>query len=83
MVQKIYQVPERVREGSSSPIADLDGWREQWLAAKHDPNGFWLSRAEELVAWRKSPTLGLAGGYHSVTDGPFGWFADGELNVTE
>ncbi len=75
-------VPERVRSGSPSPIHNLDAWREEWLRAASDPDGFWLSVTRERIAWSKPPTLGLSGSFHTLGDGPLSWFNDGELNVT-
>ena len=80
---ELYEVPERVRAGSTSPLADMAGWRQQWLDAAADPDAWWLARARSLVAWRTPPTRGLEGDFHTVKDGPLSWFADGALNVTE
>ncbi|MCB9762137.1 MAG: acetate--CoA ligase [Alphaproteobacteria bacterium] len=75
-------VPARVREGSVSPIQDLNDWRRAWLQARNDPDGFWLEQARAL-RWRRLPSEGLVGGYDTVREGPFSWFHDGILNVTE
>ncbi len=76
-------VPARVRDGSPNPIASLDAWRDAWLAARDDPDGFWLAQARQRLHWRTPPTIGLEGGYHDLAGGPFSWFSDGVLNVTE
>ena len=78
-----YEVPPRVRENAATPIVDLDRYRDAYARAVADPDGFWLAIAKERVAWRKEPTLGLAGGFDEIMDGPLSWFSDGELNVTE
>ena len=80
---QLYEVPEGVRAGSASPMADMNGWRRMWLEAATDPDAFWLARARENVAWRTEPTRGLDGDFHTVKDGPISWFADGELNVND
>ena len=78
-----YEVPARVRENAATPITYLDRYREHWMRAERDPDGFWLDVAKERVAWRKEPTLGLAGGFDEIKGGPLSWFSDGQLNVTE
>ena len=82
-MQDVVSVPARVAEGSPNPISTLDAWRAQWLAARDDPDGFWLDVARSTLAWRSSPTLGLEGSFHSVAEEPLRWFGDGVLNVTE
>nr|MCU0674219.1 AMP-binding protein [Myxococcota bacterium] len=79
----IYEVPARVREGAATPISDLDRYREATFRAQTDPDAFWLEVTKARVSWRKTPTLGLQGGFHEIHDGPIAWFSDGELNVTE
>ncbi|MCB9741399.1 MAG: acetate--CoA ligase [Alphaproteobacteria bacterium] len=76
-------VPARVSEGSPSPVPSLDAWRATWMEARDNPDAFWLKVTRERLAWRRPPTEGLVGSYHEVADGPFRWFADGQLNVTE
>jgi len=83
MSDELYPVPERVRDGAQSPITTMDGWREQWMRAAADPDGFWLAQARERITWRKEPTQGLVGSYHHIAEGPLSWFGDGELNITE
>ncbi|HCH66518.1 MAG TPA: acetate--CoA ligase [Deltaproteobacteria bacterium] len=78
-----HPVPSRVQEGSPNPITTMHAWRETWMQAKNDPDAFWLAEAHARVHWRTPPTEGLRGSYHTVGDGPFSWFADGRLNVTE
>jgi acetyl-CoA synthetase len=77
-----YEVPARVRAGSTGGLSNMDGWRATWMEADHDPDGFWLDETRRNIAWIKPPTVGLEGGYHTVAEGPFTWFADGTLNVT-
>jgi len=79
----VFEVPERVRANAATPITDLDRYREHWARAERDPDGFWLDVAKRRIAWRKEPTVGLAGGFHEIMDGPLSWFHDGELNITE
>ena len=79
----VRAVPDRVSAGSPNPIASMDAWRTTWLAARNDPDAFWLAEARRRVQWRRPPTVGLEGDYHSVRQAPFTWFADGRLNVTE
>jgi len=79
----IHPVPERVQSGSPNPISSMEAWRAAWLQARNDPDAFWLAEARARVRWRKAPTEGLRGGYHTVHEAPFTWFADGRLNVTE
>jgi len=83
MTKQVYEVPERVRQGSSSPIPDMDAYRKHWMEAAADPSGYWLDVTKERIQWRKEPTQGLEGGYRGIQDGPFSWFNDGCLNVTE
>ncbi len=78
-----HAVPERVRAGSEQPIDDFPAYLDARHRAEADPDGYWLAIARARVAWRTAPTVGLDGGYHSVADSPFSWFADGTLNVTE
>ncbi|MCB9727836.1 MAG: acetate--CoA ligase [Deltaproteobacteria bacterium] len=80
---ELYPVPGRVSSGSPSPIPDLPAYREAYARALDDPDGFWLSVARERVRWRREPTEGLAGDFHSVLESPLSWFGDGQLNVTE
>ncbi|MEL6178125.1 MAG: acetate--CoA ligase, partial [Myxococcota bacterium] len=82
-IPEIYSVPARVAEGSPSSIANLDAWRHEWLRARNNPDGFWLEQTQARIAWRTPPTRGLDGGYDSVKSGPFSWFSDGTLNITE
>ena len=82
-MDQTYEVPDRVREGSRSPIRDLHDWRREWLGARNDPDAYWLRETRARLAWRRAPTEGLRGTFHTVVDEPLSWFADGELNVTE
>ncbi len=77
----LYPVPERVSSHSPSPIPDMHAYREHYFASMNDPDGFWLAITKERLTWHREPTLGLQGSYHTITDGPLTWFADGELNV--
>ncbi|MCP4810218.1 MAG: acetate--CoA ligase [Proteobacteria bacterium] len=77
-----YAVPPRVSEGTSSPVSSMEGWRAAWMAARNDPDGFWLPETRERIAWDQPPTVGLAGDFHDIADERISWFADGQLNVT-
>jgi len=79
----LHAVPGRVSTGSNSPIQTMDDWRRHWMAATNNPDAYWLEQALTRVAWRTEPTVGLTGGYRSVNEGPFRWFEDGTLNITE
>ena len=81
-MSEIYPVVDRVRQGSQSPIRDMNQYREAAAKAVHDPDAFWLDVTRKTVAWFKEPTEGLRGSYHGIADGPLSWFADGRLNVT-
>ena len=78
-----YAVPDRVRQGSGSPVQTLDDHRAAWHAARNDPDAFWLAEARSRLSWRKPPTRGLDGSFHTIAEQPISWFADGVLNVTE
>ena len=82
-MSETVQVPERVSAGSPNPIHSLDRWREAWMQASADPDGFWLREAKARVRWRREPTVGLEGDFRSIVDGPLSWFGDGCLNLTE
>ncbi len=58
-------------------------WREVWLAANADPNGFWLEETKRRLRWREPPTRSLEGSFSTVASEPLSWFGDGTLNVTE
>ena len=79
----VFAVPDRVREGSENPITSMDAWRQTWLRSRFDPDAFWLAETRSRVAWRTVPQQGLQGGYDTVAERPFSWFADGTLNITE
>ena len=78
-----YPVPERVSEGSSSPIRSMDDWRREWHRAADDPDAFWLAATTARIAWAQAPTIGLEGTFATISQAPVRWFADGILNVTE
>ncbi|MCO4762828.1 MAG: acetate--CoA ligase [Myxococcales bacterium] len=80
---RLYPVPARVSEGSPSKIASMDDWRQQWLAAKDNPDGFWLDQTKARLAWTTEPSQGLSGDFHNIAEQQVAWFADGTLNVTE
>ncbi len=82
-MSELWPVPERVTNGAVTPINSLAAWREHWLRAANDPNGFWLDVARDLIVWQQEPQQGLVGDYTTVQDQPFAWFADGRLNITE
>ena len=50
----VHPVPARVRAGSTSSIQSLDDWRREWLAARDDPDGFWLQVTHGLVRFSES-----------------------------
>ncbi|MGB1699104.1 MAG: AMP-binding protein, partial [Nannocystaceae bacterium] len=80
----MVDVPERVRVGAAQNIApDMDVYHRVYDRARADLDAFWISQSKARVAWREPPTRGLDGGYETVSTGPFQWFADGVLNVTE
>ncbi len=79
----LYPVPSRVSADSPNPLNSLAAWRQTSQEAQADPDAFWLNVAKDVVAWNTPPTLGLGGGFHSITEGPLRWFEDGVLNVTE
>ena len=76
-------VPARVRAGSTSPIQSMDHWRRDWMAARDNPDAFWLSETRARLRWREPPTEGLRGDFFGIAESPISWFADGRLNVTE
>ena len=80
---QLFSVPDRVKQGSTSPIQTPDQYREHYLRAAADPDQYWLEQAKARVKWKKEPTLGLAGDYHGVAEEPISWFSDGTLNLTE
>ncbi|TNF24287.1 MAG: acetate--CoA ligase [Deltaproteobacteria bacterium] len=82
-MSEIYPVPPRVSTRSDSPIQDMAQYREAYARAQNDPEGFWLDVARRRLRWMKEPTHGLDGSYHTIDEGPFSWFGDGVLNVTE
>ena len=77
-----YQVPERVREGSVQPITTMDAYGAEYARWQSDPDGFWLAETTQSIAWQIPPNQGLNGGYDTIAERPFSWFADGTLNVT-
>ena len=81
-MSETYPVPARVTDGSPNGLTTLDAYRRVHRHSTDDPDGFWLDVATERLAWETEPTQGLDGSYHSITDGPLTWFADGTLNVT-
>lgn len=82
-MSELNPVPARVGLGSRSPIQTLDHWREAWLRAQADPEGFWLAEARGRVRWMRAPTVGLQGDFYGIADRPITCFADGLLNVSE
>ncbi len=61
----------------------MDAYRQVYARATEDPDAFWLDQARSRIAWRIPPARALEGGYDTVAEAPFRWFADGVLNVTE
>ena len=78
-----YDVPARVRQGSTQRMATLDGYRTLVDEVRHDPDAFWVAETQRRLFWRTPPTQGLDGSFHDVAQQPITWFADGVLNVTE
>ncbi len=83
METETYDVPAHTADGCRSPIPDMTAWRDAYLRSLADPSGFWLRETMHRLAWRKAPTRGLEGNFHSVSNDPLSWFGDGRLNVTE
>src|SRR5690349_18376478 len=79
----IYDVADRVREGSASLIQDMPAYREHWSRAEADPSGYWLAQTKQRLQWHTPPTRGLEGNFWSIRDHQISWFADGVLNVTQ
>ncbi|MFT4976589.1 MAG: acetyl-CoA synthetase, partial [Myxococcota bacterium] len=82
-MSELYPVPERVKQGSTSSIPDMNRYRAQFMRAANDPSGFWLQETRENISWISPPSEGLRGDYRSVRESPLSWFGDGTLNVTE
>lgn len=76
-------VPKRVSQGAQNDLSSMDAYRKAWLDAQADPSGFWLRETLKSITWMTPPTQGLEGGFRTVQQTGFTWFADGELNVTE
>jgi len=84
MAKSSFPVPERVKEGSRSQIQSMDHYREHFLRAYNDPDGYWLEETKKRVVWKQEPTLGMVGDYHQhIIEEPISWFSDGTLNATE
>src|SRR5688500_7679486 len=79
---ELTPVPPRVADGARSPVPTREAWRDAWLRAYVDPSGFWLEQAGRLH-WRRPPTRGLEGSFHTIGERPLAWFADGQLNVND
>ena len=79
----LHDVPARVRQNATTPITDLERYRETHSRSVADPDKFWLTIARERIAWRTPPTQGLNGSFDTIKDGPLSWFSDGTLNITE
>lgn len=82
-MSQLFSVPDRVRQGSRSPIQTPDQYREHYLRASYDPDAYWLEVTKRKVKWMKEPTLGLVGDYHGISEESIAWFSDGTLNLTE
>jgi acetyl-CoA synthetase len=82
-MSELVPVPLRASAGSTSTVNGMDGWARTWLEARDNPDGFWLREATARLRWRRAPSEGRRGDFHTVGDGPITWFADGQLNVTE
>jgi acetyl-CoA synthetase len=82
-MSELYAVPGRVAAGSPGPIADLAAYRDVRARVQADPDGYFLEWTRANLVWRRPPTMGLEGDFHTVINEPIRWFADGELNITE
>ena len=76
------RLPPPFSSEAGALITDLEDWRAQWMEAKDDPNGYWLRQTQTLLDWETPPTQGCDGDFHSVSQAPLKWFADGTLNVS-
>ena len=81
--QSPVQIPAPVQVGCEGPIRSHEDYREAAESARQNPSEFWLRETLSSIAWRKAPTRGLEGSFHSIGDTPLRWFSDGTLNVTE
>ena len=82
-MSEMYPVPPRVSADSPNAMPTMDAYRKVYQQSWADPDTFWLQQAEKRIAWRKSPTTGLAGNFRDIAEEQIAWFADGRLNITE
>ena len=82
-MSEMYPVPPRVSADSPNAMPTMDAYRKVYQQSWADPDTFWLQQAEKRIAWRKSPTTGLAGNFRDIAEEQISWFADGRLNITE
>lgn len=75
-------IPSPITTGEQTLIPNMDSWREQWMAARRDPSGFWLDKTRDLLSWSTEPKVGVVGDFWTVADEPIRWFEDGTLNVS-
>ena len=76
-------IPNRVRDGSSNSINDMESYISHYAASISDSETYWLEVATESIEWRSAPSISLEGNFQTVKDTPINWFSDGILNVTE
>ncbi len=57
MTHRRHPVPNRVAEGTRSPIQDMDAYRRACADAQADPSGFWLGVTRERVRQIKERAL--------------------------
>ena len=48
-----HPVPDRVRDGSTNIIRDLDDWQRVHAESMANPDAFWLEQTAQLIAWEK------------------------------
>ncbi len=52
----MHIVPDRVKQGSTNIIQNMDDWRRVHLSSMSDPDTFWLGITNELIDWQTPPT---------------------------
>ncbi len=80
---EVRGIPNRVRDGSSNSINDMESYISHYAASISDSETYWLEVATESIEWRSAPSISLEGNFQTVKDTPINWFSDGILNVTE
>jgi acetyl-CoA synthetase len=71
--------PVKPAIAAAAQVGSLAAYRELFVAAQADPQGYWLDLARRRLDWVQPPTQALAGGFEAVD---FSWFADGRLNAS-